>query len=97
MNGESFNQSNGSFDRGRFNKILSGMYDCIILFVEKIAFGHDNAIRIWKVDSDDCFKILNGHKNKKVCKVYDDGIMSGSLHKTIKLWNVNSGICLRTF
>jgi WD40 repeat protein len=51
------------------------------------------------LESGDCIRILNDHTGHvySILKYSNDCFLSGSLDKTIKLWNVNSGECLRTF
>ncbi|RKY47990.1 MAG: hypothetical protein DRP91_06650, partial [Candidatus Neomarinimicrobiota bacterium] len=53
-----------------------------------------------EAENDECLRTFKGHKDMVLSVVFSpDGryIASGSVDKTIKLWDVKTGKCLRTF
>ena len=62
-------------------------------------------MRLWKLDdlSRQCIYTLKGHKDYvwKLCELHDGTIASGSMDRTIKVWNIRYGRgtvphCVRT-
>jgi WD40 repeat protein len=61
--------------------------------------AEDQAISLWRVRNNQCFKTLQGHlKLVKSVSFSSDSqtLVSSSLDETIKLWNINTGECLKT-
>lgn len=58
-------------------------------------------IKIWEIGSSyACVKTLNGHEHSVSSVQYinnNDYILSGSRDKSIKLWEVATGYCKKTF
>jgi len=59
---------------------------------KQIATGsRDNAVRLWDVDTGECYKILNGHTNWVREVVYSpqgDQLASASDDHTVRVWNL---------
>jgi WD40 repeat protein len=56
-------------------------------------------IRVWDINTGECLKTLLGHTKYVWClKVLSiEQVLSGSGDETIKLWNIISGVPLKTF
>jgi len=75
---------------------------CIVVNVEDIAFGSELNIKIINMSNGNPKQTLKGHKsivrdlllldNQK-----NDTLFSASEDKTIMMWNINEGTCLKTF
>jgi WD40 repeat protein len=52
--------------------------------------SQDNLVKIFKVDSGACVKILEGHKNTilNVIQLNENNILTASVDKTIKIWTI---------
>lgn len=69
----------------------------------------DHQVRLWDLETGDCTRIYNGHTDAVTCVAFSPtptafhqigtvGILaSGSDDRTIKLWDVRTGECLKTF
>ena len=59
----------------------------------------DKTIKIFDYPSLIESKILEGHTDKvfKIIKVDFNRILSASLDKTVKMWNIENGVCQHTF
>ena len=55
-----------------------------------ITGSQDNLVKIFKVDSGTCVKILEGHKNTilNVIQLNENNILTASVDKTIKIWTI---------
>jgi WD40 repeat protein len=78
-----------------------------------VSGSFDNTIKVWNTNTGLCDITLTGHSQCVKCIAvvflkqksennYPDGqnnfrLVSGSLDKTLKVWNVQSGLCERTF
>jgi len=62
-----------------------------------VSCSSDRKIKIWNKKGD-CIETLRGHKNWILCiSVLKNGdLASGSLDKTIKIWNIEAVICINT-
>jgi len=62
-----------------------------------VSCSSDKKIKIWNKKGD-CIETLRGHKNWILCiSVLKNGdLASGSLNKTIKIWNIEAVICINT-
>jgi WD40 repeat protein len=63
--------------------------------------GEDSIIKIWNIDNNSyvCHKSLNGHSAVVLVLLYIqdyDLLLSGSMDKTIKVWNINDSQCIQT-
>ena len=66
-----------------------------------LASGDGSAIKVWNTTSGNLIKTLSNHTSSiwdTICLVKEDGqtILSGSLDKTVKVWNWKTGECLNT-
>jgi WD40 repeat protein len=79
----------------------SGFFGLKLLDSNTLASGDESAIRVWNITSGNLIKTLSNHTSSiwdTICFLKDDGqtILSGSLDKTIKVWNWKTGECLNT-
>ena len=58
----------------------------------------DNSIKIWNLDSNKCVATLDGHSDSICCleNIDENRFASGSLDKTIKIWDAKKFLCLKT-
>jgi len=57
----------------------------------------DNKARIWSLQSEKIIHWLTGHFDKVYTGIWtDDKVITGSLDKSIKVWDYQRGYCLRT-
>lgn len=95
------------YESGNYERTLKGHTDV----VQDIAFDHlgkmlvscsaDMSIRLWDFqDLYTCMKTLQGHDHNVSSVTFtppsSDYIVSASRDKTIKIWEVSTGYCLRT-
>lgn len=60
--------------------------------------SYDSTIRIWKVDTGQCLKVLSGHTKGIRSLVFDSQkLITGGLDNTIKVWNYHTGQCISTY
>ncbi|KAM6317645.1 LOW QUALITY PROTEIN: F-box/WD repeat-containing protein 10-like [Podargus strigoides] len=83
--------------------LLSGHAESIkALFLnEKKGFvltaSHDLSIRCWNIHSGARVKIFNGHCGTVTClDLHEEQFVSGAKDQMVKVWNLESGKCLRT-
>ena len=63
-----------------------------------ISGSGDKTIKIWDIETGQCFQTLTGHTDWISClKIYQNWLISGSDDNTIKIWNLTTGQCLQTF
>ncbi len=64
-----------------------------------VSAGADNIVRVWDPTLGRSSQILSGHSLGVTCVQWLDElhVLSGSLDKTIRLWNVKSGECVHVF
>jgi WD40 repeat protein len=56
--------------------------------------------KLWNVHLGTCLKVLEGHANEVWSVTWSlDGqtLVSGSTDETIKFWDVETGVCIKTF
>lgn len=64
----------------------------------KIASCSQGYIRIWKLDNEKCFKSIRAYGIKNIKTFSLQKIISQDFkHDGIKIWNVETGLCLKTF
>ena len=66
---------------------------------ELLVTGIDQDVVFWQTDEGRSFSILSGHKAWVMAVTFSpDGkiLASGSNDETIRLWNVETGQCLKT-
>ena len=74
-----------------------------IVFMEEmrkiVTGGDDKKIVVFDFPSWKEEKSLEGHNNSilKIVKIDPQKIVSGSFDMTLKLWSIESGLCLHTF
>ena len=59
----------------------------------------DHNLRVWDLESGQCLRMLEGHKNSVRCvSITPDGrrAISGSSDCTLRVWDLENGHCLRT-
>jgi len=74
----------------------------IVVNVDDIAYGNEAIIRIMNMSNGNVKQSLKGHKSMvKDLLLLDnqknDTLLSASDDKTIMMWNINEGTCLKTF
>ena len=60
--------------------------------------SHDDSIKVWDLETNECVKTLVGHSNRVLCleTIGNGQIASGSADNTIKIWDVTQNTCLNT-
>ncbi len=73
-------------------------YSLKLITLNTIACGSNKSIKIYNIGNGMCFKILKGHVDFVNCLILTKGgiLISGSDDKTIKFWDTNEGICVKT-
>ncbi|KAM6119073.1 F-box and WD repeat domain containing protein 10B [Phoenicopterus ruber ruber] len=62
-----------------------------------LSASFDLSIRCWNIYSGACVKIFNGHCGTVTClDLHDEQFVSGARDGMVKVWNLESGKCLRT-
>ena len=70
----------------------------------------DNTIRMWSIESGECVKVLSGHTDDVFCLKLinttnnntntstssDRHLVSGSFDGCLRVWNLRTGLCIRT-
>ena len=58
----------------------------------------DRSIKIWSLETGECLKTLQDHRDWVTCIliISNNRFISSSVDKTIKIWNINSYECLNT-
>ena len=67
---------------------------------EELAVGSRYKIKLYNRSTDKCTKTFSGHEGgiQDLCLGENNNhLFSGSLDKTIKIWDIEKGICLKTF
>jgi coatomer protein complex subunit alpha (xenin) len=65
-----------------------------------VTAADDRSIRLWRYNENKAWQVgpLRGHSNNVSCvSFFKDFIVSDSEDKTIKIWDTNKRICLKTF
>lgn len=65
-----------------------------------LASSNDMATRIWMLNSNRLMRTLTGHSAKVMSAKFlgvPEKVATGSHDRTIKVWDVNAGCCLRTY
>ena len=75
---------------------------CLYILKDKslVSGGGDNNIIIWNVNKGMSKKILKGHNDLVICISqlnYNDNLISSSDDKTIRIWDIYNGNCLKIF
>ena len=70
----------------------------ICLNDNKIAFGSDQAIKVWDVITGNCLRTLEGHSEpvNSLFAINKNKILSCSFYNCVKIWDVIAGKCLKT-
>eukprot|EP01126_Amoeba_proteus_P025437 TRINITY_DN25392_c0_g1_i1.p1 TRINITY_DN25392_c0_g1~~TRINITY_DN25392_c0_g1_i1.p1 ORF type:complete len:138 (-),score=15.17 TRINITY_DN25392_c0_g1_i1:77-490(-) len=57
--------------------------------------GDDSDINIWSIESGEKLFCLQGHTKPVTCllELYPTSLVSGSSDKSLRIWNLTSGIC----
>jgi WD40 repeat protein len=65
---------------------------------QQIACCVDNTIQIWDLEKGESVKAFQGHTDlvTSLVKISSDKMASGSWDKSIKIWSIETGDCLRT-
>lgn len=65
---------------------------------EAITYGGDHVLRVWDLEEGQRKGLLSAHTDKVmcVCKSENDALMSVSLDKTIRLWDMDTRTCVIT-
>ena len=91
-----------SLDSGDFLPTLKGHSDTVtcleVIDENRLASGSkDTTVKLWNTTIYKCVRTLKGHVNKVNClqKLCDNAMASGSIGE-IRLWNLDSGACIRT-
>ena len=90
-----------SFNAAEFNFTLSsfGIIKINYLKNKLISCSHDDSIKVWDFENNQCTKTLNGHADSVLSIEYVsvNKVLSASFDRTIKLWDLDNGLCVRTF
>ncbi|MGL5877528.1 MAG: WD40 repeat domain-containing protein, partial [Xenococcaceae cyanobacterium] len=85
------------------------LHDCVDRQEILASGSKDKTVRLWDVSTGQCLKILEGHTGwvtSVACSApapaansrdSSNLLASGSTDATVKLWNVGTGECLKTF
>ena len=82
-------------------KSLKFKTDCVFGYLNAngiIAVSVKDTIEIWNLDSNECVAILEGHTGYVVRleNIDENRFASGSCDNTIRIWDVNYFVCLKT-
>lgn len=75
-----------------------------------VSCGYDHSIKLWDVRTGECLRTLEGHTSGVLCVLFEPlhllqggdrlnpalSIISSSLDGTIKVWQPETGICIKT-
>lgn len=66
---------------------------------EAITYGGDHVLRIWDLEEGQRKGLLSGHTDKIIClaKTDNDALLSVSLDKTVRLWDLDTRTCVITY
>jgi WD40 repeat protein len=95
----SFSKSSSFLAHETFDRI-----DCLKLthdstkLISSCSMDPKNTIKLWDVDDYNMIRELVGHFNSIICfeLTFDRNLLSGSNDKQMKLWNLDTGECLKT-
>jgi WD40 repeat protein len=64
-----------------------------------ISCSKDKTIKVWDLDTFECYNTFYGHSDLVVCleKLPNNQFLSGSQDKLIKLWDIDNDTCVKTF
>lgn len=63
-----------------------------------VSGGEDGMVKLWKVETGVCEKILQGHQSLVLCTAFQkmgNLLATGSADRTIRLWDRGTGRCLK--
>jgi WD40 repeat protein len=73
-----------------------------------VSGSDDKTVRVWDVETGECLKVMKGHTGGKVMKDYSESgvrsvavsrdgrrVVSGGSDKTVRVWDVETGECLK--
>ncbi|KAK9451889.1 WD40-repeat-containing domain protein [Limtongia smithiae] len=78
---------------------LGGVMDIAFNSNYIVSAGRDKVAHLWSRESPHLrIRTLRGHHGAINClKLHGDSVITGSADKSVKLWDLNTGECLRTF
>jgi len=62
---------------------------------DKLILSYDSIIYIWDTLNNKCLQTFKGHENSVIALV-DNLLASGSFDKTVRIWDIERGLCLLT-
>ena len=72
----------------------------IVVSEEELAVGSESSIKLYNRNTEKCAKTISGHTGL-IRDLYlgdnNNHLFSGSDDKTIKIWDIEKGVCIKTF
>lgn len=92
------NWRNGSYSIRQFNGHKDGIA-CLQFNRKYLMSGsYDATVKIWNVETGECFKTLTGHSKGVRSLAFDSQkLITGGLDSTVKVWNYHTGKCIATY